>query len=524
MKVSRILLIVISLCLVGALTLGCSSRQADTDEQQAQTVAVSIGDVTVDVTGIGNLLYSNMEDLTCNMAGTIEEVHIEVGDFVEEGQLLVTINTEQWENQSEALNNAVTAAENNLISAERNLDTAQSNVLQREISLLNAEKNLNNALDLPEWNQDEDDIAIKEMQLELAQMQLEEAQNSVIDIQKAIEDAQQSILNAQQELEELADTEPLIEAPYDGYITAIGVSPNNTVTEGRVAAVIADPDEFEAIVWVNEVDILYIQPGTPVEVTVDALSGLTLPATVTHINPFASIQSGVVNYAVTIELESLETQLRRPGLTEISDEETEGEVSETMFAAIDELLDEAIQEGLITREQADLVKTKLTQTFGEDISAEQVRQMIERFAQFAGAGKGDMTKDGRPLGELGKDLPKGIEATQLPGRMQPVSIRLMEGLTVTVSIIVQEQTDVLIVPNNAVTYRGLQASVSVMNDGIAEERIITTGISDWQYTEIITGLSEGELVVIPQSSSTSSNTDISQQPDAFRMFKGLGGK
>jgi HlyD family secretion protein len=37
-------------------------------------------------------------------------------------------------------------------------------------------------------------------------------------------------------------------------------------------------------------------------VAVDAISGLTVPAAVTYIQPTATIQSGVVNYGVTVEL------------------------------------------------------------------------------------------------------------------------------------------------------------------------------------------------------------------------------
>jgi hypothetical protein len=82
--------------------------------------------------------------------------------------------------------------------------------------------------------------------------------------------------------------------------------------------------------------------------------------------------------------------------------------------------------------------------------------------------------------------------------------QLREGLTVTVSIIVDEATDVLLVPNGAITSRGQQNYVQVVSaDGSIEERAVTTGISNWQYTEVTEGLSEGEQVVVTQGTAAS---------------------
>ena len=87
--------------------------------------------------------------------------------------------------------------------------------------------------------------------------------------------------------------------------------------------------------------------------------------------------------------------------------------------------------------------------------------------------------------------------------MIPEDFQLREGLTVTVSIIVEERNDVLLVPNKAITRRGAETYVQVLSpDGVTTERSITTGISDWQFTEVTEGLSEGEKVVVPQGTTT----------------------
>jgi len=102
------------------------------------------------------------------------------------------------------------------------------------------------------------------------------------------------------------------------------------------------------------------------------------------------------------------------------------------------------------------------------------------------------------------------------------NIELKEGLTVTVSVIVEEMSDVLLVPNSAITTSGRQAYVQVLSpDGTIEERTITIGISDWQYTEAIEGLSEGEQVVVPQGTTTTPATQQGQ-PGGIMPFPGMG--
>ena len=98
--------------------------------------------------------------------------------------------------------------------------------------------------------------------------------------------------------------------------------------------------------------------------------------------------------------------------------------------------------------------------------------------------------------------------------------QLREGLTVTVTILIDEATDVLLVPNAAVTTTGMQSTVEVLlASGETETRTVQTGLSDWQFTEITEGLAEGEQVLVPQGTATVSTTS-SQRPGGIMMFGG----
>jgi multidrug efflux pump subunit AcrA (membrane-fusion protein) len=86
-----------------------------------------------------------------------------------------------------------------------------------------------------------------------------------------------------------------------------------------------------------------------------------------------------------------------------------------------------------------------------------------------------------------------------------------------VSIIVASRTNVLLVPNAAVTKAGGQSYAQVVTaSGTTEKRAVKTGLSDWQYTEITDGLTEGEQVILPEAPAAS--TSSSQNRGGMGFF------
>jgi HlyD family secretion protein len=70
-------------------------------------------------------------------------------------------------------------------------------------------------------------------------------------------------------------------------------------------------------------------------------------------------------------------------------------------------------------------------------------------------------------------------------------------MTTHVRIIVEEKTDVLVVPNNAVRFEEGKTVVYLKAKDKTEPRQVTPGIRDDRFTEIVSGLKEGETIVIP---------------------------
>jgi len=406
-KVFKITLILV-LCGVGAFWLISAFKSDSTPVLENQVVTVQRGDLTIDITASGNLALSVTEDLAFEMAGTVEEILVEEGESVKEGQVLAKLDTSEWDTELTNLERDELQAEINLKNAERALEQAEEGTSTTITGDITARTTTT----------DPDQIRIYELQVKLAEGRLEDAQ-------KALQEAQ--------------DASPEITAPFDGFITAVNVSGGDEVKKGTVGVTIADPSKFEADILVSEMDIPKVKLGGDAGVEVDAMEGLSLPAKVTHISPTATIQSGVVNYKVKVEVQPLETVVQ-----------------------------------------------------GQQQAGQQATQQT-------------------PQGQEGQQ--RRTSATI------PQNFQLRQGLTVTVSIIVQEKNDVLLVPNGAIITQGRQSHVQVMSpDGTIEQRAIKTGITDYVKTEVTEGLREGEQIVVPKGTTTTTSTTPQQEPPGETFF------
>ena len=149
-----LLVILITVGLVAALT-GCSSDSGSAASSENQVITVQRGDLTIDITAAGNLALSTKEDLAFEISGTeqepltVEEVLGEEGDSVEEGQVLVTLDTAALEEKVTTREQAVNTAELSARTAELSVTTAEINLQDAndEESVKSAEIALETATD-----------------------------------------------------------------------------------------------------------------------------------------------------------------------------------------------------------------------------------------------------------------------------------------------------------------------------------------------------------------------------------------
>ncbi len=81
--------------------------------------------------------------------------------------------------------------------------------------------------------------------------------------------------------------------------------------------------------------------------------------------------------------------------------------------------------------------------------------------------------------------------------LEPTDYKLLEGMTVSAQFIIKEVKDVIMLSNKAIVLKDGKQYVKLKNqDGTTTEVNIQTGFSDGKNTEIISGLNEGDTVVI----------------------------
>jgi HlyD family secretion protein len=73
--------------------------------------------------------------------------------------------------------------------------------------------------------------------------------------------------------------------------------------------------------------------------------------------------------------------------------------------------------------------------------------------------------------------------------------RLPVGASVDAEIILETEKDVLIIPTNTVIEKEGKKFVYVVEGDLLKKRMITSGISNWEFTQILNGLKEGERVI-----------------------------
>ncbi len=566
MKIWKFLLVALVLGSVIIAMVGCASNTTETTPS-TMTATVSRGDVSIDITAAGNLALSHTEDLAIDLfypagtKGTVGEVFVEAGDSVSEGDVLVTVDRSEWDEQLSDLEDQVTTQERNLLQAqinvstsEQNLKTAQATIETRETAILSAQISLQQAVDdlygalqavddqaiiaeyymarawydyattvLGKSGGDDDDILLAieraedrldaarlaydnllagrsgqeaelKQQIEIAQRNLEAAETDLKNAQDAVqlsensltlnqgklEDAEKALEDAKTKLAEAQIYSPEIKAPFDGFVTVVNVEGGDEVLNGTIAATVADPEKFEANILVSEIDIMQVQVGGRATVQADALPGAVFPAIVTHVSPTATIQSGVVNYNVKVEVGNPDSVNFTMSGTP-SEYPNSGDGSVTLPPK----LQQAVDEGRLTQEQAE-----------------------------------EMMRSGPPEGFTppeGITFPGGFGSqaqSQLSSGLDVQNAQLRDGLTVTVTISVAQAFDVLVVPNSAVMTQAGQSFVEVITgEGMTEMREVETGLSDWQYTEIVSGLTEGEQINVPRNVA----------PDSESEFRGFFG-
>jgi len=328
--------------------LSCGSRQSSAT---IELVKVTRGDLTVTVSGSGNLNVLNDAKLTFSAAGRIDKIYVHEGDRVSTGDKIASLVTDSLElavsqaqvsyAQSQA---AVTQAEVVQKTAERNLnqalgsfdmsqvDAAQADVDQATAYLQNVTTNMAQASPLQQanWattfayaqarlaaaearlnaivgNNDTDEVSIARLQVQSAAQSTDLARQSVTLAQKTLEQTEKQLNDA------------TLVAPFPGIVGSLNVKEGDNISPALVIAEIVDPSGMYLQIQTDEIDVVNVSLGQRAIISVDAEPSLKIDGKVTLISVVPSSASGVVVYNTKLSFAAPEDSKLRTGMSASAD-------------------------------------------------------------------------------------------------------------------------------------------------------------------------------------------------------------
>jgi RND family efflux transporter MFP subunit len=111
-------------------------------------------------------------------------------------------------------------------------------------------------------------------------------------------------------------------APSDGTVVSVDLKKSSVLSaqdySAKTAIKLVDTNSLRFQGLVDEIDIMKVQPGQKAKITVDAMPSQVFTGTVKFISPFGEQSGTVIKFAVTVELDQYDAELRG-GLTATAD-------------------------------------------------------------------------------------------------------------------------------------------------------------------------------------------------------------
>lgn len=250
----------------------CGSEEKKNPIDNSPIINVKVNQITENgnspfLSASGKVQASNSADLSTRMMGYVNKVHVNVGDNVRKGQLLVSINNTDLQAKRAQVNASITEA------------TAAFNNAQKDYTRFNNLFAENSAS-----QKEVDDITAN---FEMAKARLEASKQMKNEIS-----AQFAYSN--------------ITAPFSGTVTSKNIEAGDMANPGVPLISIETPGSFEVMAMVPETEISQIKKDIEVAVLVKAMNK-TLKGKVTEVSTSAKNTGG--QYLVKIALDKTETNI-----------------------------------------------------------------------------------------------------------------------------------------------------------------------------------------------------------------------
>ncbi|MCY4567048.1 MAG: efflux RND transporter periplasmic adaptor subunit [Candidatus Poribacteria bacterium] len=399
------------------------------------------------------------------------------------------------------------SAEENLKLVERPATEAELELGQADIR--KAEFNLEIAEERVESEATRDmDIELQRQRIVQAEESLKLAkanQKQIERKQRDLETARSSVTRSETQLElrQIEYDDTTIQAPISGTILEKLVEEGQVITsrlsslaseEGQTLVTMADLDTVYVVTEVDETDIGKVEIGQPVTITVEAYPDTPFQGEVLKIAPQGQSLQNVTTFEVTSELKNVEASATRQGMRAGAGRGQGGGTRPDMAN--------------MTEEQRERFRAMRQQRQAEgggagERSRPTAQETPAQPTQEQSVAKEEETEDdsfGGLFGGFFEEAPIAEAPTQpeAAGTEDAKIPFLKPGMNASVQISAVNRMDILTLPAEAVLdMRGRKMVRMVGEDGQpGRPQPIVTGVSSFDKIEIISGLTEGDVVAI----------------------------
>lgn len=469
-----------SLCVLA----GCQSDPGDVIPlYDSETVEMTSIQVSVEASGVIEPITT--VEVKSKASGEILSVHADTGDVVEEGDLLVEVDKRTPRNQ--------------LAEAEASLKAARARRQIAETAMMRAEKLFQSG-------------TLTQTDYEQSQLEFANAEAQVVSAEVALENARIA----------MSDTDVL--APITGTIIerhiepgAVISSPTQAVSDGTILMKMANLARVQVRALVDETDIGKIYPGMEARVVVAAYPNQPFHGAVRKIEPQAIVDQNVTMFAVLILLDN-DRGLLRPGMNaevsiEIASRDQVTAVPTAALRAMEEIPMTAVMLG-IPAEQiylaldpgADLSALTAASRSSISIGGRTIslpegvdRARVEALLQARESG-GDLSPEDRDLLRRVLGQAFGDGAGRTAGGFPAAAAGPGES-------------------DEAYQFGGEYWVVALRNNRPVPVKV-ATGITDLEYSEVMSGLTAGDRVLLLPSTSLFEQQERLQQFISERFSAG----
>ena len=335
-KYRNLFITLLVVVLVAAAFVFVRQSSAETGSQ-FQTTTVERGNLTATIGATGTVRARQTAVLVWQAAGTVDTVHVRVGDNLPAGFVMAYL-------EKTSLPQSIILAEADLADAQKalddmlNSDTARAEAVialrEAEETFTKAEnwrKELNGKIHVKEiiykkfrnrtipvlkeyrGYASEETIAKADEDLALAKAKLDDAQR---EYDRLTAGSTAEIAAAQARLDAAQATLNLarVIAPFAGTVTESYPLSGDQVSAGATAFRLDNLSSLLVDVNVSEVDINRVSIGQPVTLTFDAILGKTYHGAIVEVSQAGTVDEGVVNFTATVELTDPDSAVK-PGMT-----------------------------------------------------------------------------------------------------------------------------------------------------------------------------------------------------------------